>query len=430
MKSISLAVLFILAVVSSSANYKINSYNIKLKYENSRKPLSVNLTLFLQHNQEKDIDLLFSSKCNISSISIMEGKKIRNLDYVRKGSDTIKLMLDEQILTAPVLQILFSYSYPLENDTVIMLDRGHRWYPMIAENIAPFTMQIEIPPQYIAVSAGELTEERNNGTLKYCTYSTNTPVFKIPLIIAPENYYTVGEKDCGNIKICSYFITEHSLTLIDSIQTNICSLINYFNSNIGLYSFKRFTIIETPLFEGSNIGSSIITVGTESINSFSAGNKDWLNLTVACQWVSAGVFPRLFCKGFWFLSLSVPHYLRLMYTESERGEDAFNKELTNLSEKHNSFAGTEKDIPILDIDYPNTKEKGILIYCKGVLAVNKLRKLMGEANWTNFLREFYTSFSGKIIILDDLVNLIDKYDSSGESSKQLMKMLSEKGKIN
>ncbi len=416
--------------VSASANYKIDSYDIKVKYESSQKPLSIDLTVFFQHNQEKDIELLFSSKCNISSISIKEGKKIRNLDYVRKGTDTIKLMLDEQILTEPVLQILFSYSYPLDNDTVIILDRGHRWYPMIAENIAPFTMQIEIPPQFIAVSAGELTEERDNGTVKYCTFSTNNPVFKIPLIIAPEHYYTVSEKGCGNIKICSYFITEHSLTLIDSIQTNICSLINYFNSNIGMYHFKRFTIVETPFFEGSNIGSSIITVGTESINSFSSGSRDWLNLTVACQWVSAGVFPRLFCKGFWFLSLSVPHYLRLMYTESEKGEDAFNKELAYLSEKYSSFAGTEKDIPILDIDFPNTKEKGILIYCKGVLTIDRLRKQMGDINWSAFLKELYTEYKGKIIVLDDFVNLINKYDTSGESSKQLMKTLSETGNIN
>ncbi len=417
-------------VVSASANYKIDSYDIKVKYESLQKPLLVGLTLFLQHNQEKDIELLFSSKCNISTISVMEGKKFRNLDYLRKGTDTIRLILDEQILTVPVLQILFSYSYPLENDTVVILDRGHRWYPMIAENIAPFTMRVEIPPKYIAVSAGELTEERNNGAVKYSTFSTSTPVFKIPLIITPENYYTISVKDCGNTKISSYFIPEHSIGLIDSIQTNVCGLINYFNSSIGLYPFKRFTIVETPFFEGSNIGSSIITVGTESIKSFSAGNKDWLNLTVACQWVSAGVFPRLFCKGFWFLSLSIPHYLRLMYTESEKGEDAFNKELTYLSEKYGGFAGTEKDMPILDIDYPNTKEKGVLIYCKGVLAVDQLRKQMGDLNWSAFLKELYNVFKGKIIVFNDFVNLINKYDTSGESAEHLIKTLSGTGKIN
>ena len=101
MKSISLALLFMLVAMSSSANYKIDSYDIKVKYENSEKPLSIDLTIFLQHNQEKDIELLFSSKCNISSISVKEGKKIRNLDYLRKGSDTIKLMLEEQILILP-----------------------------------------------------------------------------------------------------------------------------------------------------------------------------------------------------------------------------------------------------------------------------------------------------------------------------------------
>jgi hypothetical protein len=188
--------------------------------------------------------------------------------------------------------------------------------------------------------------------------------------------------------------------------------------------------VETPTFEGTNLGSSIITAGSGNFKAFSIGYKEWLNLAVASQWIGAGVFPRLFCKGFWFLSLSLPHYLRLMYLKDTEGEDAFNKQIENLSDKYSEFAGSEKDIPIFDIDFPNTKEKGILLYCKGVLVLDEIKKQLDEPNWTNLLKYLYENYYGKIIQMDNFTNCIDKYDPTGICSANLTKMLSEKGSLN
>ncbi len=55
---------------------------------------------------------------------------------------------------------------------------------------------------------------------------------------------------------------------------------------------------------------------------------------------------------------------------------------------------------------------------------------MGGENWTNFLKEFYKSYKGKVITLDDFVNLIDKFDPSKVSSANLINNLTETGQIN
>lgn len=424
MRAIELMLSFLL--ISSSLNAaKINSYNIDVKFDKSQKQLLINSLIDLQHEKTKNIKLLLSSNCTINSIKTSNEK---NIQYSFKGKDTIVLTFDGSILAAPNIYIKFTYNYSIGDDTLILIDRGHRWYPMISENIAPFTMNVEVPKNYIAVSAGELLSEKNNGIKQY-TFSSYVPVFKIPLIIAPENYYSVNQSDCENVKTYVYYIPNNNGCSIDSLQTDICNLLNYFSDKFGKYPFNRFNLVETSTFEGTNLGSSIITAGSVNLKGYSSGYNEWLNLAVATQWFGAGVFPKLFCKGFWFLSLSLPHYLRLMYIHDTEGEDAFNKQLIGLSEKYNEFAGTENDIPIFDIDFPNTKEKGILLYCKGVLVLDKIKKQIGEPNWISLLKYLHENYFGKTILMDDFINCIDKFEPSGKCSELLIKMLSEKGKF-
>ncbi len=429
MRTIVLIISFLLVGTSFQATYKINSYNISLKFDDSQKLLNINALVSLQHEQTKNIELLLSSNCTISSITASNGKYVQNIEYALKSKDTIILTLDETVLKDSILEIMFNYCYPTGEDTLILVDRGHRWYPMIAENIVLFTMLVEFPKNYIAVSAGELLIDSDKGSKQY-TFKSNVPVFKIPLIIAPVNYYSANRTHCGNVATTIYYLPNNNAGTIDSIQTDICNHINYFSAKFGNYPFNSFTIVETPAFEGANLGSSIITAGSANIKGTSLGYFEWLDLAVATQWVGVGVFPKLFCKGFWFLSLSLPHYLRLMYVKDIKGEDVFNKELEELSKKYDSFAGTEKDMPIIDVDFPNTKEKGILIYAKGVLVLHELKKQMGEPNWTDMLKYLHENYYGKIILMDDFIDCINKFDTTGECSEYLTKMLGEKGSLN
>jgi hypothetical protein len=323
----------------------------------------------------------------------------------------------------------FEYSYPIENDSIILLDRGNRWYPMIADNIVTFKLSIEAPEGYYAVSAGKLTVESAAAGIVKHIYESDVNVFKLPVFIAKKELYILKSSKCGDINLNSYILSPNDSLNFDSLNLHICSLLSYFNENIGKYSFDRFNLIETSLYQGANLGSSFITAGTDNIKAFEKNYSEWLNLASASQWIGAGVFPRLFCKGFWFLSISFPHYLRLMYAKDILGEDVFNKEIEHLKSTYEKITGTEGEVTVLDVDFPNTNEKGILVYAKGVLILDKIKNLLGDTTWKNMLKDFYKQYDGKIILLEDFVNFIDQYDTTGNTSKSLLKMLSEKGKI-
>ena len=428
MKKLLFLFLFLLCSSHLCTAFIINSYNINAKFDKSGNQVIVKAVLEMQNNNSEDtLTLLFNSNCRIHTITSISNEKELSVHYFTGGKDTIHLILNESIKNQRKFILKFDYEYPAGEDTVILLDRGYRWYPLIAENIETFKMRIEVPSNYMALTAGDFVKETTAQGEKQFYFESTRTVFKIPLIIAPENYYNVNELDCGTVNIYLYSIASNNYKELDSINIDICSLIKYFNSTIGEYPFRRFSLVETSAFQGSNLGSSVVTAGSDNIKYYLSGFKEWLNMDVASQWICAGIFPRLFCKGFWFMSISFPHYLRLMYIRDTKGEDDFEKALNSLKEKYEKAAGSENEIPVIDIDYPNTKEKGLALYAKGVLIIDKLRNDMGRENWIKFLRYFYEEYRGKTITLDTLTDSINKFDQTGECSNHLLEMLSGKG---
>lgn len=425
MKKIIFLFLFILSTNLYPA-VKISSYDITATYNETKNKISVTAKLEFQNTGVSDtLLLLFNSNCKINSIKYSHPES--NVNYITGGKDTIFLMLNENVKSLPDFEITFNYDYPLEKDTVILVDRGYRWYPLIAENVESFEMTIEVPSNYIGLTAGDFIRVKQNPESRLYYFASKRNVFKIPLIIAPDNYYNVNEYDCNGVKTYFYSIAGNDKTPNDSINMDICSLIKYFNKMIGPYQFKRFSLVETNEFQGSNLGSSIITAGSNNIKYYSSGYKEWLDMDVASQWICAGVFPRLFCKGFWFMSISFPHYLRLMYIHDTYGEEAFEKAKDKLSKEYQKIAGSQNEVPILDVDYPNTKEKGLALYAKGVIVLDIIKNEMGNENWIKFLRYFYEKYSGKTVTLDTLTECINKIDPTEKCSNHLLKMLREKG---
>src|SRR5690606_34147644 len=131
---------------------------------------------------------------------------------------------------------------------------------------------------------------------------------------------------------------------------------------------------------------------TQSLELIAKGYKDFLILTIAQQWFGAGVFPDFNRKGFFFLSISLPHYLRLMYVRDSDGEETFNNSMLTPMKRYEEFAGSGSDIPVIDVDIPNTKEKSIILYAKGPFILSKIESEMGRDNWKSFLADLYQSF--------------------------------------
>ncbi|HSW53691.1 MAG TPA: hypothetical protein VLH59_01260 [Ignavibacteriaceae bacterium] len=418
---------FLSAFIQTSA-ITINSYNIEVALSESSQAADVKVICDISKTDDfGSVQFLLNSKSKIHSVTYLKNDSWLEIPFSFNGKDSLLLITDEHFIESNNYKLKFEYLFPLDemNDTLIILDRGHRWYPLIGNQIFTYMMKCEVPESYSVLSSGNLIEETDSGNSVFI-YECDKPVLKMPLIVFKRGYFQNVELLSDENKL-EYYSQEPDSTTINRILNQADSILSYFSTKIGPYSREELIYFEVSDFGGINVGSGLLTIGSQSIEMINKGYKDMLILTIAQQWFGANVFADFSEPGFFFFTISLPHYLKLMYIKDNAGEAAFNNALLKPLDSYKEFAGNESDIPIINVDMPNTREKGLILYAKGPYVLNIIAQEMGIETWKLFLMDIYKTFSGKIMSLDDFENYINEYDTSGKSLALFKKLINEKG---
>jgi aminopeptidase N len=324
------------------------------------------------------------------------------------------------------LKFIYIYPFAIGSDSIYILDRGHRWYPIIADKISKIKIKCELPSGFEALSSGIITRKKYYDSKSVFEWETKFPVFKGTLIVFKENVYKEFRCDLtGNI-ISFYYFPDDSLD-VKKIITETGRMMNFCGSYVGEYKYEKLTMIEIPGLEGINIGSGLLMIGSKDLDYLNKGYQDGLLLTLAEQWFGAGVFSKYGGKGFWITSLSLPHYIRMLYLKDTYGLEKFNDALVKPLEKYKEFAGGEKDMALYDVNMPDTPEKAMLLYIKGPYIFHKLHEKMDDDQWRTFVRELYSGYFGKVMPLEDFVSELKKYDKDGSLFEYFNKLITQKG---
>jgi hypothetical protein len=409
---------------SQSAGTKINSYSMDVKVIKSSPNININAECSITPDgNSPGVQLIFSSVAKIKNVSYQKGKSWVNLPYKVNGKDSLLIKTKGPFKKDKNYFLRFAYSFPAGklNDTLLMLDRGHRWYPLIMDQIVPFKIKCEVPAGYSVLSAGNLTDKKE-GKKNIFIWESKLPVFKIPLVIFnPAKFKKESDRRAD---IYSYSINSEKA---NQMLGKINGVMDYGNATYGEYTFNKLTLIEVKEFPGVNVCSGLLMVGTQSLKAICNGDDDLLYLPVVQQWFAAGVFAKYGTKGFFFLTISLPHYLRLMYIRQNMGEEAYNKALTEPLAGYKEFAGKEKDIPLIDVDAPNTREKGMVLYAKGPYIISKIENEMERKQFETLLKCLYSEFNGEILTLAEFEKYLAKDDEQGEIINLFRKLISSKG---
>jgi len=351
-----------------------------------------------------------------------------SIPYQFNGKDSLSLLFESGILPNKKYDLKFEYTFPasFQNDSLVIIDRGYRWYPLMLDTVAAFKLSCDVPKGYNVLAAGNLISVKENKDNTTFLWESKSAVFKLPVIIYHQTRFKKLEYDSLGINIDFFYLNADSIEALNVIKETFKS-VKFYSEQISNYPYKKLTLVEVTKWEGINTGSGLIMVGSQSLEMMKQRYYESLNLTIAQQWMGAGVFARYGSPGFWFLSLSLPHYLRLMYLRQTQGEESFQQNLKEPLEKYKEFAGKESDIPIINIDSPNSRDKGLILYGKGPFVFSKIHKVMGDEKWLSFLENLYKSFHGKILSYDDFEKQISMYDENGSILALLKKLISQKG---
>ena len=424
-----LSIVFNKTTLSQTSIVYIKSYDIEARLTSNSPNIEITTLCHFQISDSiSTIQFIFNSESNIHSVEYLEEGNWISVPHKFNGKDSLLLLFNNGILPANKYLLKFAYSFPsnILSDSPVIIDRGHRWYPLILDQVSTFKLICNVPKEYHVLAAGNLQSVNNYKDSTTFIWESQSAVFKMPLLIFNPAQFKRAEFDSLDISIELYYLNADS-TEASSIIKEVVQCIKYYSKNIGSYPYKKLTLFEVTQWEGINTGSGIIMIGSQSIEMMKQKYYDGLNLTIAQQWIGAGVFAKYGDTGFWFLSLSLPHYLRLMYLRQSQGEESFLESLQEPLVKYKEFAGKENDIPIIDIDSPNSREKSLILYGKGPFVLNRIEKKMGNEKWLSFLQNLYESFRGKILTYTEFEKYISKYDETGNILILLKQLVSQKG---
>ena len=415
-------------VAAQATGVKIDSYNIHAIIRPHSESVEVTAICDMQKTDTSfQTQLLLSSSSKMQAVQYFASGSWLEIPFQFVGRDTLQLRFPTAIQRPGSLTVRFSYTFPIGTlgDSLLLLDRGSRWYPLISDQIATLRLLCEVPSNYVVLSAGDLVETKAIADSRHFLWQTKLPVFKLPLVV-----FKSASLKRDSIQVLQKRIVMYSSTT-DTVSTTILTesrnLFTFFTDAIGEYPYERLTLVEIPYFDGIDVSSGLLMVGSSSLRGIGRGYFDALRLTVAEQWIGAGVFARFRKPGFWFLTISLPHYLRLMYVRYSQGEQAFDEGLHEPLKQYEQFAGKDNDVPILDIDFPNTREKGMVLYGKGPLVISELHKQLGDDQWRALLRDIYKDFLGKILTYDQFRTYVSKHDKNGHALTLLDKLMTGKG---
>jgi len=436
MRWISLKIIILILLVGLNRNVysqaqpvEITSYDIHASFNPAGGELQVSASLELNKADSlSEFVLMLSSAAKIGVIRAVAGKGSVKLTYEFAGKDSLRLTIPPELAFSRSMTVDFKYTIPIGEPmgSVVMLDRGNRWYPLIMDQIARFKLTASVPKGYVTYASGDFIEKSETGRQARFIWESKIPVFKLPLIIAKSDFYRDATLPLDSNSIIFHYSSVDQETK-EKLLAEAGNAFRFYSGHIGEYPHNNLTLIEIPGMEGTDIASGLLMIGSKSLEGFKQGYYDELLLSEACQWVAAGVFFKFQGKGFWFLQLSLPHYLKLMYVKQSRGTIAFDQNLKSGLDAFKGIAGTEKEVAIMDVDFPNTREKATAIYGKGPYVIDLVRKQIGDENWEKFLQDIYKNFLGKILTYDEFVSYLSKYDQDRTAVARLNKMLTEKG---
>lgn len=382
-------------------------------------------------DKQKDVEqvvLLLTERAALDTVAAVVGDQQQLLASAYIGRDSLQLNLPAELKAATGLQLKFKYSIeiPQWGGSMMVLGRGHHWYPMIVDQIATVHLKTAAFSTFELYSAGDLISRSIDGDWEHREYQTRTPVFKIPLVIARQGLLGFDSLTANGVT-CYLRTSKQDPVPTEGVLQQAAALLAYYQNLLGPYPHESLTIIEVGGFGGIEIGSGLLLIGSNAFRQYAQRDYNSLSLSIANQWLGAGIFPKFGADGFWFLTLSIPHYLRIMNLESELGGMARDTEINQLRTTFEPIAGTASDQALLSVDMPDSEVKGKLIYAKGPLVVDQLRQQLGDAAWTALLKDMYRQYGGKIMTYADFKKLVGKHDQSGEAAAQLDRLLTTTG---
>ncbi|MGN6370790.1 MAG: M1 family aminopeptidase [Phycisphaerae bacterium] len=285
---------------------------------------------------------------------------------------------------------------------------GAAWYPVtIIGDVFDAHVIIKTPANLEAVMTGAVirreksTEPGKEGLFEF---QTKTPVFGLYFAYGP---YVVQEKKVGDIHYYTYFRPENA-SKHDAYIDVTNRILTFYGSKFVPFPYEKMAMVETPLPPIlGGVGPASLMFLHEKMVAHKDVPENLLAHELAHQWFGNTIPINMADPGYnQWLAEGFATYCDALYTEKTEGEEAFVKHMERYSQLFFQFElmaprgqGAIRDT------YPDSPLYRPVIYEKGAIVLNMLRKLMGDEKFFDLMHQYVVKFKDKPTTVDDFRKL-------------------------
>ncbi len=298
-----------------------------------------------------------------------------------------------------------------EADTTNTSEHENHFYHKDAHGVKLKTI-ISTSKDQIAIAPGSLISSEEKKDRNYFSYETSMPV-KLNFSFH-SGQYEVLETSEAELKIEVYYNKQHihnTENIIDGLKVALD-----YNSQFGKYPYKTIRVIEFPHTEESYAGTLTANNIPSSellfiINAAAMEGKIDLPFYVMAhelthEWFGNQLKPAN-APGAKMLTESITEYITLSIYRKYLGEELADIFLETQYKRYKN--GRRKEIERERALYQVEPHQEYISYGKGAIALNEIRKAIGEDEMNLFLKKFLENFGGNgqaYPTTDDFIRLL------------------------
>ncbi|HUO07683.1 MAG TPA: M1 family aminopeptidase [Phycisphaerae bacterium] len=288
---------------------------------------------------------------------------------------------------------------------------GAAWYPVtIIGDVFDAHVVIKTPANVEAVMTGEMVKREKStepGKPGVFEFQTKSPVFGLYFAYGP---YEMREEQVGAIHYYTYFRPENA-SKTDAYIDVTNRILSFYASKYVPFPYEKMAMVETPLppFLGG-VGPASLMFLHEKMVAHKDVPENLLAHELAHQWFGNLVPINMADPGYnQWLSEGFATYSDALYTEHTDGEAAFVKHMERYSQLFFQFEmmAPRGEGSIRDT-FPDSPLYRPVIYEKGAIVLNMLRKLMGDEKFFGMMKEYVETYKNKPTTVDDFRRLASK----------------------
>lgn len=346
-----------------------------------------------------------------------EGNRLRVIYPAGKAGDTRRFTVSYRGIPAAGLRIgankhgdrtFFSSNWP---------DRARCWLPTIdhPSDKSASGFEVTAPARYQVVANGRLVEETDLADGRRRTvWEESVPIatWLNALGVAPFSVRHAGETRGIPVEVWSYPKDREAGPI--AFEAPAQRSLAFYDEFIGPYPYEKLANVEAAGVSGGMEHASAIFYGERSVNGRVAA--DLVAHEVAHQWFGNSV-----TESDWddvWLSEGFATYFTLLFTEHDRGRDAF---VAGLKRSRNGVLGTERRMPKQAVIHQNLADmKDVtneLVYQKGGWILHMLRCRLGDDAFRSGIRRYYLRYRDGNATTDDFRRAMEEAASAAHPDK-------------